>query len=139
MASFPAVSYGKLFYRQLEFEKITALRRGKYDFYQTVHITDKAIKDIIWWQNNIAHECMPISRGQADLIIESDASTRSYGYYCKFQNVRAGGEWRACEATSPINVLELNAAYSALQSVFFNVMYPYSFINGLNDRSCLNT
>lgn len=76
VASFPAVTHGKLFYRQLENEKIEALKEAKGQFDAGVHLSDLAIKDLHWWLRNILGSKAPITRGQADLIIETDASLR---------------------------------------------------------------
>lgn len=43
VASFPAVTHGKLFYRQLENEKIKALKEAKGQFDAGVHLSDLAI------------------------------------------------------------------------------------------------
>lgn len=66
VASFPAVTHGKLFYRQLENEKIEALKeaKGRRQFDAGVDLSDLAIKDLHWWLRNILGSKAPITRGQ---------------------------------------------------------------------------
>ena len=90
VASFPAVSYGKLFYRQLENEKIIALKKSCGDFDSTVFLSPVAKLDLQWW---VEIYQLPISHGHPDLVIETDASTRGWGCFCRRQNVRTGGPW----------------------------------------------
>lgn len=117
VASFPAVTHGKLFYRQLENEKIEALKEAKSQFDAEVHLSDFAIKDLHWWLRNNLGSKAPITRGQADLIIETDASLRGWGCNCRSLNISAGGPWKQNEANYHINVLELQALYLALPAL----------------------
>ena len=117
VASFPAVPHGKLFYRQLENDKIMALKRAKGNFEAFMNISDLSIQDINWWLRNIRSASSPISRGQPELIIETDSSTKGWGCHCKALNLSAGGPWKANEADHHINVLELQAALFALKSI----------------------
>ena len=68
-----------------------------------------AKSDLQWRLNNLSVSYSPISRGQPDMVIESDASTGGWGYCCKSMN---RGPWE-----NQINVLELQAGYFALQSL----------------------
>ena len=73
---FPAVQLGKLYYRQLENEKIMALRRSWGDFDSKIILSQIAKSDLQWWLDNLSISHSPISRGQPDIVIETDASTR---------------------------------------------------------------
>ena len=118
VASFPAVTHGKLFYRQLENEKIAALKEAKGQFDAAVSLSKQATEDLQWWLSNIPGSKAPIIRGQPDLVIETDASTLGWGCNCQSLNLSAGGPWKHTEADHHINVLELQAVYFALQSLF---------------------
>lgn len=52
------------------------MKEAKGQFDAGVHLSDLAIKDLHWWLRNILGSKAPITRGQADLIIETDASLR---------------------------------------------------------------
>ena len=88
VASFPAVPHGQLFYRQLENEKISALKMSKGQFDAEVHISNLAFNDLKWWKLNIVGSKAPIARGQSDLIIETDASL--LGNHLTYQQVGHG-------------------------------------------------
>ena len=51
-ASLPAVPFGKLHYRSLEREKISALKISKGDFDAKMTLSKSAIEDTKWWINN---------------------------------------------------------------------------------------
>lgn len=117
VASFPAVPYGKLFYRQLEIDKILALRKGKGNFDSPISISQLASEDLLWWERHIVNTSSPISHGEPSLMLETDASTKGWGCFCKALDIKTGGEWSSSEAMSHINVLELKAAFFALRSI----------------------
>ena len=68
------------------------------------------VRQYFWFQ-------APITRGQADLTIETDASLKGWGCNCQSLNISAGGPWKQNEANNHINVLELQAVYFALQAL----------------------
>ena len=97
---FPAVQLGKLYYKQFENEKIMALRRSLGDFDSKIILSQIAKSDLQWWLDNLSISHSPISRGQPDIVIETDASTRGWGCYCKDMNVRTGGPGRGPKQTT---------------------------------------
>ena len=97
-----------------------ALRRSRGDFDSKIILSQTAKSDLQWWLDNLSISHSPISRGQPDIVIETDASTRGWGCYCKDMNVRTGGPWEGSETDNHINVLELQAAYFALKSLCTN-------------------
>lgn len=117
VASFPAVPHGKLFYRQLENEKITALKEARGQFDAEIRLSDLALSDLQWWLSNISSSKAPITRGQADLIIETDASLKGWGCNCQSLNMSAGGPWKQTEANYHINILELQAVYFCIAGI----------------------
>ena len=53
VASMEAVPYGRLFYRQLEREKIKSLQQNKGNFEAKIALSDLSKKELTWWENNI--------------------------------------------------------------------------------------
>ena len=49
VSCFPAVEFGKLFYRQVELERSAALKAAKCNFDASMALSDKAKSDIPWW------------------------------------------------------------------------------------------
>lgn len=125
VASFPAVPYGQLFYRQLENEKITMLKVSKGNFDAQATLSELALSDINWWLSNISLISAPIARGQPDIVIETDASHLGWGYNCEPLGMSAGGPWLKGEENFHINVLELKAVYFALLSLCRDKQYSH--------------
>ena len=68
-----------------------------------------------WWIDNAPHcNGRPIPAPTADLVITSDASKTGWGTTC--QGIHTGGPWGAQERAEHINLLELKAAFLALQT-----------------------
>ena len=51
VANIPGVRYGKLFYKQLEIDKIRALKLNKGNFDSRMQLSDTAKSDITWYLN----------------------------------------------------------------------------------------
>jgi hypothetical protein len=117
VATFPAVPHGKLFYRQIENDKIKALKSAKGDFDREMKLSQVSKQDIKWWIENIRSSNSPISKRKPDLIIETDSSQKGWGCYCRETNQSAGGKWKDKESDHHINVLELQAAFFALRAI----------------------
>ena len=79
VAAFPAVPNGKLYYRELEREKIYALRSNRGDFDKKFPISDKACQDLIWWKDNIISSIENIRKPEIDITIHTDASLIGWG------------------------------------------------------------
>lgn len=118
ISTLPAVPHGKLFYRQLENEKIIALKQACGQFESKMQFSHTAKSDINWWLENIHEVVNPICRGEPDVVIETDASMKGWGGVCRHLNLIAGGPWKVDEANYHINVLELQAALYTLKSFF---------------------
>lgn len=82
-----------------------------------ITLSKLALGDINWWLCNIPVAKAPITRGQPDIVIETDASHLGLGYNCKTLGISAGGPWLERENNFHINVLELKAVYFALLSL----------------------
>jgi len=109
VACFPAVTYGQLYYRQLEHIKVKELsfNKGNYDAKLRVPTSVKSI--MTWWINNLDRSSVYINKGNPELIIETDASLTGWGAACL--NKHTGGAFVAEDIgdTLNINLLELKA------------------------------
>ena len=116
--SFPGVAYGPLFYRDLEMSKTEALKlkRGNYD--STMVLSDDMKTELQWWVDNLETATSPISNGNPDIVIDTDASLIGWGAVCNA--VTAQGSFTPSDiyyAGGNINVLELLAVKYRLQSL----------------------
>lgn len=114
VASFSAVEYGQLFYRELEKGKSKALTRCAGDFNAQMQVTRAMHEDLAWWITNLPSACRKISHGNASKTITSDASTTGWGAICN--GIQTGGRWTFDEMNHHINYLELLAICYALKS-----------------------
>ena len=115
MSTFSAVKYGPLHYRELEKEKIQALRRSYGEFDSKMLVTENMKTDLLWWVNNLATQKRNIDHGNAQVVITSDASLIGWG--AVYNGEKFGGRWSNSEAENHINVLEMMAVWLALKSV----------------------
>ena len=65
VASFSAVDYGQLFYRELEKEKPKALARSAGDFSAQMQVTNAMHSELDWWLLNLPSAFRTISHGNA--------------------------------------------------------------------------
>ena len=113
----PGVEYGPLFYKQLEIEKIDALKQHNDSFNAQMTFSELAKSDICWWKENSWHYVKPISHGNPHFILTTDASLEGWGAYRDGMEP-TGGRWLKQEsADKHINCLELEAAKLGLQSL----------------------
>ena len=116
VATESGVDYAPLYYKPLEKVKEHELKvhAGNYDSFMTVPTSILPLLN--WWINNIFSSFKQISRGNPDIVLFSDASTKAWGGFHETENLRTGGEWSIMEQESHINVLELKACQLTLQS-----------------------
>ena len=114
VAAFAGVQFGPLYYRQLEIDRANALKMNRGNYETHMELSQRAKDDLLWWINNVADSSRPVSVGNPDITIQSDASTLGWG--AALGSDRAGGRWSIEEAAHHINYLELLAAHFALQS-----------------------
>ena len=115
VASFPAVTYGRLHYRHLERDKIQGLKFYKGDFEKEIVLSHNAICDIKWWINNIDNSCHKIQNPNPDITIHTDASLTGWGITDGTNPSR--GLWHDLEIDN-INVLELKAIEIGIYTYF---------------------
>jgi hypothetical protein len=118
VSAFPAVIYGPLYYRYLEFNKTQALRLNKGNFDAHIKLSDKSLFEITWWSEHIHTAYAPIMySNKPDIVLETDSSLKGWGCFNKTNKSTIGGEWGAEEKKHMhINALELKAALLSLQS-----------------------
>ena len=85
VATFPAVQYGPLFYRQLEIAKIKALQRGKFNYEKKLEINRCCKKEILWWIEEGLHSHKPIRIATPQYFLTTDSSTSAWGAYMGIQ------------------------------------------------------
>lgn len=121
VASEPAVLYAPLYYKSLEIQKDTELKksRGNFDHYMT--LSELSIQCLQWWISNVATASKPIIWGKPNRIIESDSSGTGYGARDVTYTQDISGVWDEEEKLHHINFLELKAAFLALKGLCSNV------------------
>lgn len=114
ISSFPGVQHGPLHFRCLEMNKITALKVNNGDFDAHMSLSDEAKSELQWWISSVDTAYCCISRGNADIIISSDASKTGWGGMVN--GVPTGGFWTEAETAKHINYLEMLAVFLNLKS-----------------------
>ena len=115
------VKHGPLYFRQLENEKIVALKNHKGNFDAKMTISEKGRADLAWWITHIDESDKPVALPAPDIILESDASLSGWGGYNTTRGVNCGGEWLPQDllASAGINDLEMRAVFSDIESILF--------------------
>ena len=132
VSTFTAVEYGPLHYRNIEREKIEALKSSRGDFDGLMLISGTIKSDLQWWIDNLAYQKRYIDHGNPDYLIITDASLLGWG--AVFENERIGGRWSETEAESHINVLEMTAVFLALKAFCNN--YRGKHVRVKSDNNC---
>ena len=114
VATFPAVHYGPLYYRELEFDKICALKMNKGNFDAFTTLSAKAKEEILWWKTHVHASFKSIIDPPFTSVLTTDASLDGWG--AVFDEIAIGGRWTKTEASLHINALELKAVLLALES-----------------------
>ena len=110
VATRPVIFTAPLHYRALQSVQITAVHAHQ----ELCPLSPEAMADLNWWKCSLHLHCSsPIVKSEASMIITSDASLKGWG--AAYQEEKTGGLWTVEEAQSHINLLELKAAYLALQ------------------------
>ncbi|XP_064638339.1 uncharacterized protein LOC135494352 [Lineus longissimus] len=117
VAACPGVQMGQLYYRQLENEKISALRLSHGNFEARMTLSDLAKSDLKWWVINIDSTSKPLSLGNPDFAIWTDASDAGFGFSRPDISVTNGDTWKPDEAGMHINVKEITAVWFALKAL----------------------
>jgi hypothetical protein len=95
-------------------DKTDALKINKGNFDKLMTLSPDEIHDLNWWYTSISSAYNPISHGEPQVCITTDASLTEWG--CSVDDVNAGGNWTPTEAEHHINYLEMLAVFFALKS-----------------------
>ena len=138
VASFPAVRFVSLHYRQLEKDKSRALKKSKGNFDHMMEISEAGRKELSWWIENITDAFNDVCHRDPDIVIHSDASLQGWGCVC--EGASSGGVWLPVERTFHINYLELKAAFFALKSFLVQIQGKHVrlMLNNTTAIACLN-
>ena len=79
VSSFTGVEFGHLHYRQLELEKVLALKRVAGDYEKHLFLSERAKAEIQWWIVNVNSELRHIEHGKMLFTLSTDASTEGWG------------------------------------------------------------
>ena len=115
VSSFPAVEYAEMHYRHLELDKISALRANKENFDSIMSLSVQSKTELTWWVNNVLTASKPLSHGNPDLTLTTDASKVGWGAVCG--DTSTGGFWSLEEQRYHRNFLELKAVLLGLKSL----------------------
>lgn len=111
----PATTYGRLYTKRLERQKLLALQAVDQDYTQVTPITKSCKEDMKWWQNNLEKAFFRLDQPDFDLTIFTDASRSGWGAWMGEQHVF--GFWDSEETEHHINFLELLAIKLALDQL----------------------
>ena len=114
--SFPGVEFGPLYYRSIEHDKDTHLRRHQGQFDAEMSLSQDSRQDIQWWFDNITLASKRILHSHPNIIIYTDASQSGWGGKLE-SGISTCGIWSRDEVTKHINYLELAAIQLSLLSL----------------------
>ena len=83
VASMEVVLYGRLFYRQLERDKIKSLQKNKGNFDAKITLSERSKKDLTWRENNTMTAAKSLKMMPIDTTIYTDVSLDGWGAVCK--------------------------------------------------------
>ena len=115
ISSLSAVELGKLHYRNLEREKIKALKVANGNFNSHMEVTHDMRQDLSWWISNVENQSRQIERTQPTITLITVSSMLGWG--CIVGNESLNGRWSMKEQEQHINVLEIKAILLSLKAV----------------------
>ena len=115
VSSFPASTFGPLYYRYIEREKIWALKEVRGDYNKKMSLSQQAKKELDWWLKNLDKMKANIQQKPITKEMSTDASGE-IGWGASMEYIDIGGAWDTDELTLHINEKELLAIYYALLS-----------------------
>ena len=119
ISALPASKFGALYYRNLEKEKIQALKQNCGNFDSKMTLSNLSKSDLKWWIQNINKIENWIHPPPILKILYTDSSDFAWGI--KFEKYRIGGSWHYDELGLHINVKEMIAILFALKTFSKNL------------------
>lgn len=103
----------------MEEVKVTAFKNNKGNWDSNVEISYYSKTEILWWKENVraSYTYIETNHGEPNFAIFTDASLTRWACSCELGGTI--GVTGTVEATDNINVLELKAAFFALQCFLF--------------------
>ena len=118
ISCFPGTLYGPLYYRNIEYDKIFALKTHKGNFDALMQISKHSILELRWWVSNSKQFSKPLIVQKPCQTITTDASLNGWGAVCN--NEKTGGLWSIAEKSNNINYLEMLAIFFGLKVFAIN-------------------
>lgn len=118
VSTFDGVKYGQLFYRNLEQQKIKALRINRGNFEASVTVTASMKQELKWWIDNLPTSFNDITVKDPELVLYADATLEAWGAFC--DGSRLGGFFSIQErqyTAGNINACEILAIKLALEAI----------------------
>jgi hypothetical protein len=114
VSALPGIEYGKLYTRQLEYEKSRALAKCNGNYKCKISLSSVAQQDIHWWLENVNASSKKLKMDVFHGIVTTDASLTGWG--AEYKNVETKGSWSNEEGNMLIDELELLAIFNGLKS-----------------------
>lgn len=111
-AACPAIKYGRVYTKELERHKLSALIQSNFDYNACMAILPSMQPNLLWWLANINSVCS-LKRDKFDLTIYTDASLSGWGAHSN--NSSCNGWWTTSEKSNHINFLESLAVFYGLK------------------------
>lgn len=108
-----ASKYGWAYMKDLEREKMFALRENGDNFEAIMRLSDNVREDLLWWKSHIMTITNPIKNFKFEMEIFSDASLSGWGVCCNGKKTH--GFWSTKERENHINYLELLSAFFGIK------------------------
>ena len=105
---------GKLYYRDLEKVKIRALNLNLHNYDKKCKLSEPAINELFWWQQNLPNCTSPIFRPNPHVTMTFDAC--NYGWASCLNSTIANGHFTEKEKDFSINTKETLAIYYGFKS-----------------------
>ena len=114
VTSMEATPYERIFYRQLEKDKIKSLQQNKGNFEAKITLSGLSKNKVTCWENDIMTATKSLKMPPIDTTICNDANFDGWGSVCEKSDT--GGMWTKQEQALHINTLEILGAKLGLFS-----------------------
>ena len=132
VSCFPAVPHGKLFYQQIEMDKIKALTQARGNFEKTMALSAGALTQLGWWSSQLPTQRRQLTLPPVSKILLSDASDNGWGAVVQDTALTAGGLFTENKKQLHINVKEMLAILFSPKS--FCKLDHYTHIKVMTDN-----
>lgn len=116
VAAFPAITFGRLYYREMDIQKTEALKHSKGNYRAKMTLNSRSLQDLIWWKQNLNSSRSTIQNFTADYCLKTDASNLGFGGISGKSSL--SGQWQKFEQNLHINQKELLAVKYCLERIF---------------------